>query len=66
MGDGLMDIDLPHPAIVKPGPLWTGKQVFYVLLCPKRNGGWPVNLETKCRTFDRDQKDHRGVKFSAL
>ena len=64
MGDGLMDIDLPHPAILKPGPLWTGKQVFNILLCPKRNSGWPVNLETKCRTYDKDQKDKNGIRFS--
>jgi DNA-directed RNA polymerase III subunit RPC1 len=64
LGDGLMDIDLPHPAIFKPGPLWTGKQVFNVLLCPKKNSGWPVNLATKCRTYDKDQKDRNGIRFS--
>jgi len=26
MGDALMSVDLPTPAIIKPVELWTGKQ----------------------------------------
>ncbi|TPX69397.1 DNA-directed RNA polymerase [Spizellomyces sp. 'palustris'] len=62
MSDGLAPVDLPPPAIVKPAKLWTGKQVFNVLLRPKPHV-W-VNLETKCRTFGKDLKDKYGNKFS--
>jgi DNA-directed RNA polymerase III subunit RPC1 len=41
LGDGLIDIDLPPPAIIKPQRMWTGKQVsacvargfFWFFLC---------------------------------
>lgn len=32
MGDGLDHIDLPTPTILKPVELWTGKQLFGVLV----------------------------------
>ncbi|KAJ3055717.1 hypothetical protein HK097_009602 [Rhizophlyctis rosea] len=63
MGDALMDIDIPPPTIFKPVRLWTGKQVFNVLLRPKADSNMIINLETKCRTFNKDSKDHNGVKF---
>lgn len=34
MGDGLDAVDLPQPAIVKPLELWTGKQLFSMLVRP--------------------------------
>ena len=58
-----MDIDIPPPTIFKPVRLWTGKQVFNVLLRPKADSKMIINLETKCRTFNKDSKDHNGVKF---
>ena len=64
MGDGLLDIDIPPPAIFKPIRLWTGKQVFGVLLRPKRDSQVIVNLETKCRTFDKEQRNKKGIKFN--
>ncbi|KAH6583663.1 hypothetical protein BASA61_007889 [Batrachochytrium salamandrivorans] len=64
LGDSLLDIDLPPPAIYKPFALWTGKQVFGVLLRPSMESKIIINLETKCRTFDKDQKDRSGVPFS--
>lgn len=27
---------VPMPAVIKPRPLWTGKQVFFVILQPNR------------------------------
>ena len=33
--DNKQEIDLPPPAIVKPVELWTGKQLFSLLLRPK-------------------------------
>lgn len=53
MFDAAIDIVLPPPAIVKPIMLWTGKQVFTVMLKPNPRQSYMVNLETKCRTFDK-------------
>ena len=43
-------IDLPPPTIWKPVRLWTGKQVFNVLMRPNSKSKVLVNLEAKCRT----------------
>lgn len=57
-------IVLPPPSIMKPMQLWTGKQVFTVLLNPYNEGSRRlVNLEAKCRTFGKEEKDKNGVKF---
>lgn len=34
MGDAVDRVDLPPPALLKPVELWTGKQVFSLLLRP--------------------------------
>ena len=34
--DGLEHVELPPPAIYKPVELWTGKQVYSVMLRPNR------------------------------
>ena len=44
-------VDLPPPTIWKPVRLWTGKQVFNVLMRPNRSSKILVNLEAKCRTM---------------
>jgi len=51
MGDAKLRIDLPPPAIIKPVELWTGKQVFSVLVRP--NGRLPIfiNFEAKERFY---------------
>ena len=43
--------DLPPPAIVKPQSLWTGKQVFNVLMRPNRRSDVKVNIDAQCRDF---------------
>ncbi|KAJ3348238.1 hypothetical protein HDU83_001425 [Entophlyctis luteolus] len=53
MFDALVDVELPPPTVLKPIQLWTGKQVFSVLLKPNRSMAINVNLETKCRTFEK-------------
>ena len=45
--DGLDEIDLPKPAILKPKPLWTGKQIFSLMLRPNKRSKIKANLETK-------------------
>ena len=34
MGDALSRVELPQPALIKPLELWTGKQVFSMLVRP--------------------------------
>jgi DNA-directed RNA polymerase III subunit RPC1 len=51
MLDGATHLDLPHPAILKPKALWTGKQLFSILIRPNRQSPVLVNLEAKCREF---------------
>ena len=51
MVDGNMQIDLPPPAIFKPAMLWTGKQVFNVMMRPNKQTQVFVNLEGPCREF---------------
>jgi DNA-directed RNA polymerase III subunit RPC1 len=64
MGDALVHIDLPPPAILKPIRLWTGKQIFGVLMRPVKSSNILINLETKCRTFDKPTvKSYKG-KFT--
>ena len=57
--DGQHDVDLPNPAIVKPAVLWTGKQVWSVLLCPNRNQN-PENVSVTfhCRERNYSGKTH--------
>lgn len=51
--DANLQIDIPHPTIVKPVRLWTGKQVFNVLMRPNKSSKVLVNLESECKTFER-------------
>lgn len=53
MGDACEQIDLPPPTIHKPVRLWTGKQIFNVLMRPNRCSKVLVNLEAKCRSFKK-------------
>lgn len=42
--------ELPIPAILKPIPLWTGKQLITAVLTIIRNGRPGINMEAKSRT----------------
>ncbi|XP_019198099.1 PREDICTED: DNA-directed RNA polymerase III subunit 1-like isoform X2 [Ipomoea nil] len=50
MGDAMDHIDLPTPALIKPVELWTGKQLFGVLLRPysKMRVYLTLTLKEKC------------------
>lgn len=50
--------DLPPPSVLKPQMLWTGKQVFNVLMRPNRDDPVLVNLDAACREF-KQPKDGR-------
>mmetsp|Transcript_151744 Transcript_151744/g.263752 ORF Transcript_151744/g.263752 Transcript_151744/m.263752 type:complete len:1553 (+) Transcript_151744:163-4821(+) len=51
--DGLEHVELPPPAILKPCELWTGKQVYNVLLRPNRHCGVLVNLEVPEKNYTK-------------
>ncbi|KAI1001224.1 DNA-directed RNA polymerase III subunit [Podosphaera aphanis] len=51
MLDGKTHLDLPPPAILKPEALWTGKQVFSILMRPNKSSPVKVNLDAKCRDY---------------
>ena len=53
MFDAAVHVDLPIPTIQRPAQLWTGKQVFEVLLRPNRKSNIFLNLEAKGRTFQK-------------
>ncbi|EAU36765.1 DNA-directed RNA polymerase III largest subunit [Aspergillus terreus NIH2624] len=50
--------DLPPPAVLKPQMLWTGKQVFNILMRPNKDDPVLVNLDAACREF-KQPKDGR-------
>ncbi len=56
MGDALMSVDLPTPAIIKPIELWTGKQVFSVLIRPRAQDQIFVNLEVAEKLYNKKDK----------
>ena len=63
MVEGNMQIDLPPPTILKPVTLWTGKQIFNVLMRPNKTHKIFVNLDAPCREFRIDPKNklHRDL-----
>ncbi|KAB8737515.1 hypothetical protein FH972_026474 [Carpinus fangiana] len=48
---GMVDIDLPEPAIWRPEALWTGKQVFNVLMRPSLKSPILVNFDGAGKQF---------------
>lgn len=55
---GLADehIDVPMPAILKPVPLWTGKQLFTCIVKPTKQTTTLVNFEMKEKNYDSGKK----------
>lgn len=45
--------ELPPPAVIKPQTLWTGKQVFSVLMRPNKESGVRVTLDAACRDHNQ-------------
>ncbi|KAK5114578.1 hypothetical protein LTR85_010155 [Meristemomyces frigidus] len=44
-------VELPPPAIFKPQALWTGKQVWSILMKPHSEYPVNVNLDAKCKQY---------------
>ncbi|KAM4065931.1 RNA polymerase rpb1 [Hirsutella rhossiliensis] len=51
MMDGKTPLDMPPPAIIAPQCLWTGKQVFSVMMRPNKQSPVKINLDAKCRAY---------------
>ncbi|EEU45360.1 uncharacterized protein NECHADRAFT_41824 [Fusarium vanettenii 77-13-4] len=51
MMDGKTHLDMPPPAIIAPQALWTGKQLFSMLMRPNKDSKVKVNLDAKCRAY---------------
>lgn len=54
IGDGMDSIDLPTPALIKPVELWTGKQLFSVLVRPNAQTRVFINFIVKERIHMKD------------
>lgn len=48
-------VDVPLPAILKPVPLWTGKQVFTCIVKPNQQSRTFVNFEMKEKNYDNEK-----------
>ena len=49
LADANLHIDIPPSTIWKPVQLWTGKQVFNVLMWPNKQSNILVNVESRCK-----------------
>ncbi|KAH8106355.1 beta and beta-prime subunits of DNA dependent RNA-polymerase [Cristinia sonorae] len=58
LADADLPIDIPPPTIWKPVRLWTGKQVFNVLMRPNKSSKVYVNVESKCNKEEKPQAEH--------
>lgn len=54
--DSAEQIELPPPSILKPKELWSGKQLFSMLLRPNRHSKVIINLEAKAKNFTKSCK----------
>ena len=50
-GENSSRIELPPPTIWKPQQLWTGKQVWNILMRPNKNCEVLVNLDVPCKQY---------------
>lgn len=57
MSDADLQFDIPPPAIFKPERLWTGKQVFSLLIRPNRKLNVVINVDAKNKTFHQPRKN---------
>ncbi|CAF0829663.1 unnamed protein product [Brachionus calyciflorus] len=53
--DSNLNFDLPKPAIFKPVKLWTGKQLFNLLLRPNLKTETKINLRTKGKNYTKNE-----------
>ncbi|KAI0307253.1 beta and beta-prime subunits of DNA dependent RNA-polymerase [Multifurca ochricompacta] len=56
--DANLQIDIPPPTIWKPVRLWTGKQIFNVLIRPNKQSNVLVNVESKCNKEEKPDRKY--------
>jgi len=56
--DANLHIDIPPPTIWKPVRLWTGKQIFNVLIRPNKQSKVLINVESKCNKEEKPNKQY--------
>lgn len=56
MSDAHVQFDIPPPTIFKPVMLWTGKQVFSMLIKPNKKSNVIINLDAKNKTYEAPAK----------
>ncbi|KAB2599003.1 DNA-directed RNA polymerase III subunit rpc1-like [Pyrus ussuriensis x Pyrus communis] len=67
MGSGMNPVDLPTPAVIKPVELWTGKQLFSVLVRPNANLRVYLNLIVTEKFYNTTKtEDGREIKAMCL
>lgn len=64
MSDAKLQFDLPPPAIQKPVCLWTGKQIFSLLIRPNQSSKVKINLDAKNKTFHKPLQSHWANEMS--
>lgn len=51
--DAAAAVEIPPPAIFRPTELWTGKQLFSLILRPSRRAAREINLETREKLYSK-------------
>ncbi|XP_014213946.1 DNA-directed RNA polymerase III subunit RPC1 [Copidosoma floridanum] len=54
--DASMNITMPKPAIIKPAVLWTGKQIFSLIMKPNDKCPIKANLKTKGKSYTSNEE----------
>jgi DNA-directed RNA polymerase III subunit RPC1 len=55
LSDALEEVDLPLPAIIKPRALWTGKQLFSLLVRPNKDVDSFVNVQCQEKFYTKNE-----------
>lgn len=55
--DNNVDITFPPPCIIKPRALWTGKQIFSLIIRPSKSYSTLVNLRCKTKNYSGKDED---------
>ncbi|OAF71957.1 hypothetical protein A3Q56_00278, partial [Intoshia linei] len=57
---------MPTPAILKPGPFWTGKQIFSIMIRPNKGSNVKVNLECKTKMYRESSNDFMNETYCRI
>ncbi|XP_953288.1 DNA-directed RNA polymerase III largest subunit (RPC homologue), putative [Theileria annulata] len=64
--DGTIQVDLPPPSIIHPVTLWTGKQVFSVLIKPNNKSKVMVNIRVREREYTDPNQYYKNLNKDNL